>query len=58
MRADDGALRCALELTGRELATVRLGAQDAVRWGIPIVSIAAGLTTARTNRLATESGLF
>jgi hypothetical protein len=30
---DHGSLKCALELTGHELANVRLGARDAVRWG-------------------------
>lgn len=43
---------------GFELFSVALDVPDAVRWGIPIVSIVAGVTTARTNRLATESGLF
>ena len=44
--------------SGFELFSVTLDVPDAVRWGIPIVSIVAGVTTARTNRLATESGLF
>ena len=43
---------------GFEIFSVALDVPDAVRWGIPIVSIVAGVTTARTNRLATESGLF
>ena len=44
--------------SGFEIFSVALDVPDAVRWGIPIVSIVAGVTTARTNRLATESGLF
>jgi len=54
-----GAIRGAVvALPGFELFSVTLDVRDAVRWGIPIVSIVAGLTTARTNRLSTESGLF
>ena len=54
-----GAIRGAVvALPGFELFSVTLDVPDAVRWGIPIVSIVASLTTARTNRLLTESGLF
>ncbi len=54
-----GAIRGAVvALPGYELFSVTLDVPDAVRWGIPIVSIVAGVTTARTNRLVTESGLF
>ena len=44
--------------SGFEIFSVVLDVPDAVRWGIPIVSIVAEVTTARSNRLATESGLF
>jgi len=44
--------------SGFELLSVALDVPDAVRWGIPIVSIVASVTAARTNRLATESWLF
>ena len=47
-----------LARSGFELFSVTLDVPAAVQWGIPIVNIVAGLTTARTNRLATESGLF
>ena len=47
-----------IERSGFEIFSVTLDVPDAVRWGIPIVSIVAGVTTARTNRLATGSGLF
>jgi hypothetical protein len=54
-----GAIRGAVvALPGFELFSVTLGVPDAVRWGIPLVSIVAGVTTARTSRLVTESGLF
>ncbi|MCK4410227.1 MAG: hypothetical protein KAW67_09080, partial [Candidatus Eisenbacteria sp.] len=43
---------------GFEIFSVTLDVLDAMRWGIPIVSIVAGVITARTNRLATGSGLF
>ena len=43
--------------SGFEIFSVALDVLDAVRWGIPTVSIVAAVTTARTNRLATESGL-
>ena len=56
---EDGAIRGAVvALPGFELLSVTLNVPDAVRWGIPIVSIVAGVTTARTNRLVTGSGLF
>ncbi len=44
--------------SGFEVFSVALDVRDAARWGIPIVSIVAAVITARTNRLATESGLF
>lgn len=47
-----------LERSGFELFSRTLDVPDVVRWGIPIVSIVVGVTTARANRLATESGLF
>lgn len=54
-----GAIRGAVvALSGYELFSVTLDVPDAVRWGIPIVSVVAGVTTARTSRLVTESGLF
>ncbi len=54
-----GAIRGAVvALPGYELFSVTLDVPDAVRWGIPIVSVVAGVTTARTSRLVTESGLF
>jgi hypothetical protein len=55
-----GAIRGAVvALPGFELFSVTLGVPDAVRWGVPLVSIVvAGVTTARTNRLVAESGLF
>ena len=55
---DAGVIRGAVALPGHELFSVTLDVPDAVRWGIPIVSIVAGLTTERTTRLVTESGLF
>jgi hypothetical protein len=54
-----GAIRGAVvALPGFELFSVTLDVPDVVRWGIPLVIIVAGVTTARTNRLVTESGLF
>jgi len=54
-----GALRGAVvALPHLELFSVTLDVPDAVRWGIPIVSVVAGVTTARTSRLVAESGLF
>jgi len=55
---DAGVIRGAVALPGFELFSVTLDVPDVVRWGIPIVNIVAGVTTARTNRLATGSGLF
>ena len=56
---EDGAIRGAVVgVPGFELFSVTLDVPDAVRWGIPILSIVAGVTTARTNRLVAESGLF
>ena len=55
---DAGVIRGAVALPGFELFSVTLDVPDAVRWGIPIVNIVAGAITARTNRLATGSGLF
>jgi len=47
-----------LQRSGFELFSVTLDVPDAVRLGIPIVSIVVGVTTARTGRLVTGSGLF
>ena len=56
---ESGALRGAVvALPGHELLSVTLDVPDAVRWGIPIVSVVARVTTARTSRFVTESGLF
>ncbi len=53
-----GTIRGTVALPGFELLSVTLDVPDALRWGIPIVSLVAGVTTARSNRLVTESGLF
>jgi hypothetical protein len=51
LNVGDGGLRSALELSGRELASVRLVPRDVVRWGVPIVTVVTELTKARTDRL-------
>ena len=54
IRVDGGALRAALELPGRELASITLGAHEAVRWGIPILTIVTEFRNARIDRLDTS----
>jgi hypothetical protein len=53
---DDGQLRSAFEFAGRELACVTLTPGDAVRWGVPIVTIVTELQNARTDRLVMSRG--
>jgi hypothetical protein len=53
---DGGRLRSALEVAGRELASVSVGPQDAVRLGVPIVMIVTELQRARTDRLVSSPG--
>ena len=56
LRVEEGHLRSALEFSGRELARVTLTPGDAVRWGVPIVTILTELQNARIDRLGSSRG--
>jgi hypothetical protein len=56
VRVSGGHLRSALELSGLELASMTLGPRDAVRWGVPILTIVTELQNARTDRLVSSRG--
>jgi hypothetical protein len=52
---EEGAVCGAVTLPGVELLKFTLEAPDAVRWGIPIVTIVADIANARTKRPSSGS---
>jgi len=56
LSVNGGELRGSLEFSGRELVCLTLGPEDAVRWGVPIVTIVTELQNARTDRLVSSRG--
>jgi len=56
VEALDGQLRSVLGFAGRELLSVTLAPADAVKWGVPIVTVVTELQNARTDRLVSSRG--